>query len=118
MPDLAKQLGKRIKRIRKAAKLTQGRLAEKTSLSVEYISRLERGVAQPSFKTLTIIAVVMNVSIKDIFDFESPVFFKDKRQEVLKENDYIDAILSELKGMKVNELTVAYKVIKALREKS
>lgn len=117
MTDLTKQLGERIKKIRKAAKLTQGRLAEKTNLSVEYISRLERGVAQPSFKTLTIIAVALNVTIKDFFDFGSPVTFKNKKAEVLKENDYINAILSELKGMEVNELTVAYKVIKALTGK-
>lgn len=118
MTDLSRQLGERIKRIRKAAKLTQGRLAEKTNLSVEYISRLERGVAQPSFSTLAIIAESLNVTIKDFFDFEGPVSFKSKKPETLEEKDYINAIVSELKGMKVSELTVAYKVIKALSGKS
>ena len=117
MTNLTKQLGERIKKIRKTARLTQDRLAERTNLSVEYISRLERGIAQPSFKTLAIIAEVLNVTIKDFFDFENPVSFKNKRQEALEENDYINAILSELKDMKVNELTVAYKVIKALAGK-
>lgn len=118
MTDLSKQLGERIKRIRKAAKLTQERLAERTNLSVEYISRLERGVAQPSFGTLAAIATSLNVSIKDFFDFGGPITFKNKKQEALQEKDYINAILSELKDMKVSELTVVYKVIKALSGKT
>ncbi len=118
MSDLRKQLGERIKRVRKAAQLTQERLAERTSLSVEYISRLERGVAQPSFNTLATIAESLNVTIKDFFDFEGPISFKNKQQEDIREKDFINAILSEMKGMRVNDLTVAYKVIKALSGKS
>lgn len=114
MTDLAKQLGKRIKQIRKAARLTQERLAEKAGLSVEYISRIERGVGRPSFKTLATLAKVFNVSVKDFFDFKGPILFKDKKQEVKHKKEYVEAILSELKEMEVKELMVIYSIIKGL----
>ncbi|MFQ5456388.1 MAG: helix-turn-helix domain-containing protein [Nitrospirota bacterium] len=117
MVVLAKELGGRIKKIRKAAKLTQEKLAEKTGLSVEYISRLERGVAQPSFKTMTIIAESLSVTIKDFFDFKGPIILKDRKQEASQKKEYIDAILSELKVMEVRELTIAYNTIKVLTGK-
>lgn len=117
MTDLNKQLGGRIKRVRKTVKLTQERLAERTNLSVEYISRLERGVAQPSFKTLALIAEALNVTIKDFFDFKGPVSLRDKKQEALQKRDYLNAIMTELKDMEVNELTEAYKIIKVLAGK-
>jgi transcriptional regulator with XRE-family HTH domain len=45
MESLVKEVGRRLKQIRKAAGITQEKLAEKAGLSVEYISRLERGIA-------------------------------------------------------------------------
>ncbi len=117
MINLNRQLGERIKKIRKTVRLTQERLAEKTNLSVEYISRLERGVAQPSFKTLAVIAEALDVTIKDFFDFNGPVSFIDKKQDALQKKEYINAILSELKDMEVHELTEAYRIIKVLTGK-
>lgn len=114
MMDMTKQWGKRIKQIRKAAKLTQESLAEKTGLSVEYISRLERGVSQPSFKTLELLVKSLNVNAKDFFDFKGPVVFRDKKQEARQKKKYIDAISSELPEMEVRELTVVYNVLKGL----
>ncbi|MBI3814001.1 MAG: helix-turn-helix transcriptional regulator [Nitrospinae bacterium] len=117
MDKLAQRLGARIKQIRKTAKITQEKLAEKTELSVEYISRLERGVSQPSFKTLSIMAERLNVDIKDFFDFNVPVLFKDKKQEEKQKKGYIDAISHDLKEMEVHELMAVYNVIKGLTER-
>lgn len=117
MTDMINQLGKRIKQIRKAAKLTQARLAEKTRLSVEYISRLERGISQPSFKTLEALSKSLNVNVKDFFDFKVPVSFRDKNQEARQKKEYIDAISSELQEMEVRELRVVYNVLKGLTDK-
>lgn len=118
MTDLARQLGNRLKQIRKAAKLTQERLAEKTGLSVEYISRIERGVAQPSFKTLELLAGALNVTTKDFWDFSAPILFTDKKKEAKQKKYYVDEISSELKGMEVRELTVVYNVVKGLSGKA
>ena len=114
MADLSKQLGKRIKQIRKAAKLTQERLAEKAGLSVEYISRLERGVSQPSLKTLALIAKSLNIAVKDFFDFKMPVLFRDRQQESLKRKEYTEGILRELTEMDIHVLAIASNIIRVL----
>lgn len=116
--DMTKQFGKRIKQIRKAVKLTQESLAEKAGLSVEYISRLERGVSQPSFKTFEALAKSLNVNAKDFFDFKGTVVFRDKKKEARQKKEYIDAISPELQEMEVRELTVVYNVLKGLTGKA
>ncbi len=114
--DLGKQLGKRIKQIRKAAKLTQEMLAEKTGLSVEYISRLERGMSQPSFKTFEALAKALSVNPKDFFDFKGTILFRDRKKEAKQKKEYIDAISSSLQDMEIRELAVVYNVLKGLRQ--
>ena len=52
MSDIEKQIGARITELRLSRKLTQAQLAEKANLSVETISRMERGASFPSLKTL------------------------------------------------------------------
>jgi transcriptional regulator with XRE-family HTH domain len=118
MADLAKQVGKRVKMIRKTAKLTQEQLAEKAGLSVEFISRMERGTTQPSFKTISSLAAVLNVSAKDFFDFGGHIVFRDKRQEAKKKKDYLDAIATDCKDMDTARLAVVYDVAKALKSRS
>lgn len=114
MADLSKQLGERMKQIRKTAKLTQERLAEKTGLSVEYISRLERGVSQPSLKTLGLMAKFLNIAVKDFFDFKTPVLFRDRQQESLKRKEYTESILRELNEMDTHVLATASNIIRVL----
>ena len=46
------QVGKRIQRIRKAQKISQERLAELADVSMNYVSRIERGTENPSLDIL------------------------------------------------------------------
>ncbi len=46
------KLGKRIKHLRTFRKFSQEKLAEKTDLHTNYISRIERGVTVPSIDVL------------------------------------------------------------------
>jgi len=116
MEELNKRLGERIKKIRKARKMTQAKLAERSNLSVEYISRLERGIGHPSFKTLTAIANALEVDMKDFFDFNAPIKL-EKDEDHLNKADYIRAIMMELKDMEVKELTEIYRIIQILTGK-
>ena len=50
-----------IKKYRKEKGLTQLQLASKCSLSVDHISGIERGIFNPSVKTIFKIAEVLNV---------------------------------------------------------
>jgi transcriptional regulator with XRE-family HTH domain len=117
MADLMIQFGKRIKQVRKAAKLTQEHLAEKTGLSTEYISRLERGVAQPSFDTFAVIADTLNVTYRDLLDFRGPILFKDEKQEAKLRKEYLDTITAELGELDSAELKKVRGVIRAIADK-
>jgi transcriptional regulator with XRE-family HTH domain len=65
---LKKRLGKRIASLRRAAGLTQAKLAEQSGYSVEFISLVERGINAPSVEGCERIAKILEVSVKDLFD--------------------------------------------------
>ena len=60
------QIGQRIKRIRNQRGMTQEALAEAASLSVPYISHLERAVKRGSLETLMQIAAVLEISANEL----------------------------------------------------
>jgi transcriptional regulator with XRE-family HTH domain len=64
-----KDLGLKIKEIRKAKKITQEKLAELIDVDFGYISKLEVGQNFPSIQTLSKIADVLNVDISEFFLF-------------------------------------------------
>ena len=50
--------------------MTQEQLADKTQLTVESISNMERGLYGPKFENLEKIAAVLKVQVKELFDFD------------------------------------------------
>jgi DNA-binding XRE family transcriptional regulator len=59
-------IGRTIKRLRKAKALTQKDLAKRSGLPQPHISRLERGIHSPSFKSLTKIAKALGVEVGEL----------------------------------------------------
>ena len=66
MPIDYKIIGKRIKRYRKQAGLTQETLAEKLDISVSFQSRLERGATKISLEKLVQTSEHINVSVSQL----------------------------------------------------
>lgn len=64
-------LGLKIKEVRKQKKFTQEALAEKLSLDVGYISKLEVGRNFPTIGTLEKIASVLGVELYELFQYTS-----------------------------------------------
>lgn len=71
MQEARELFGRKIKQLRRAKNLTQAELAESISLSVNYISQIETGVASPTFETIVKLAEGLQVELKDLFDFSS-----------------------------------------------
>lgn len=69
MSTLRYRFGKRLRFIRRQKDLTQEQLAEAVGISVEFLSNLERGINAPSFETLEKLAVVLAVSVQELFAF-------------------------------------------------
>jgi transcriptional regulator with XRE-family HTH domain len=55
-------LSEKIKKLRKGMKLSQERLAELAGINANHLSRLERGLFQPSADVLKRLAQVLNIS--------------------------------------------------------
>lgn len=70
MADLAKALGINIKKYRKSRSLSQEQLSGMVGIQPRQMSKLETGVHFPSAKTLESICVALDVSPKDLFDFD------------------------------------------------
>jgi len=70
MAKLKVQFGKRLQQLRTEIGMTQEQLADKTQLTVESISNMERGLYGPKFENLEKIAAVLKVRVKELFDFD------------------------------------------------
>ena len=64
-------LGMRIKEIRKAKQLSQEQLSDKVGISPKYLSRIEMGKGNPSLDMLERMSVILDVQLKDFFDFDA-----------------------------------------------
>jgi len=62
-------LGLNITYYRRAKNLTQLQLAERVSVSGNYISQVERGFKSVSLATLAQISEILEVEERDLFDF-------------------------------------------------
>ena len=69
MASLKTKFGKKLKQLRKERDITQEELADKTDLTIESISNIERGIFGPKFDNLEKIAKVLKVEVKELFDF-------------------------------------------------
>ena len=61
-------LGKHIKAVRKAMKMTQEQLALKSNVSVKYIANIENGKQNPSFDILSAILHVLPLSLDSVIN--------------------------------------------------
>ncbi|MDQ0492331.1 helix-turn-helix domain-containing protein [Paenibacillus brasilensis] len=86
MAELRKQMGIRIRAIRKAKGLTQQQLAELSGLDDAYIGSVERGERNFSIDTLEKVLTALNVSISELM-FSKEHMTKDEtiRQEAIDE---------------------------------
>jgi transcriptional regulator with XRE-family HTH domain len=66
-PKHQRALGNNIRLYRNRAKLTQEKLAEKTGLSVVFVSLLENGWRTASMDSLLKISKALNADLEDLF---------------------------------------------------
>lgn len=70
MTDLRRQFGKKLQTLRRKSGLTQEKLAEATSISVDFLSLVERGVNAPSFENLEKLSKALGIQVRELFDFD------------------------------------------------
>ncbi len=80
--NLKENLGKNIQKYRKLNKLTQEKLAEAVDVDINSISSIERGKYFPTPDNLVKISEALNVSLSDLFTFQSLGSCEDYEKEI------------------------------------
>jgi transcriptional regulator with XRE-family HTH domain len=65
--ELATQLGRRIRELRKALLFTQEELAERANISVSFLSMIERAERVPRLVTMSLLASALGVTLSQLF---------------------------------------------------
>lgn len=101
--DVKKFLGKRIREYRLKHNLTQFQLAEKLGIDDKHLSRIELGKNMPQASTISGLAEVFKIEIKDLFEFSH-----------LKTTDEIKTELDEIiKNLNDEQIIATYKYVKS-----
>ncbi len=101
-----KELGKKIKELRKQMGYTQERLAELVEIDAKNLSKIENGAHSPSFKTLKKLSKVLDFSLSDVDNLH--------HAEPLSKHLYYQKSLKILNSANSpKELQDYYKILKA-----
>jgi transcriptional regulator with XRE-family HTH domain len=92
-PELSAEIGKVIRRQRKAADMTQAMFAEAIGLESETVSRMENGVRLPTIEKLVEMADLFRVPVAVFFENVGPL---KKQQETQLMAEKISAALDKL----------------------
>jgi transcriptional regulator with XRE-family HTH domain len=65
---LRKKFGNRVAALRRAASISQEELADRCGFARSYMSRIERGKANPSLDAVETLAGGLNVSVVQLFE--------------------------------------------------
>lgn len=95
----AQYRGSMIRRMRKSENLTLADLAEKTGVSLSFLSQVERGIVNPSINSLRRIALALGTPVSHFFDESAstngPVVRKNERKVLVnKDSRLIYQLLS------------------------
>ncbi|MGN0030360.1 MAG: helix-turn-helix domain-containing protein [Candidatus Gastranaerophilaceae bacterium] len=106
MAELKKLLGRRIQELRKRNGIKQEKLAELIGIAPRNMSNIETGRSFPSPENLEKIAKVMDLKVKDLFDFEH-------QQENV---DLFEEIIARIKPVSREKLQDLYKIVRSLTD--
>lgn len=100
-----KLVGRRIRSLRQAKRLTQQQLGERAHLNYKYLGALERGEENPSLLVLERIATALDVELLDLFRFAH----EESHPTMLKRS--LNRLLA---GADAGQLQLVCKVVNAL----
>jgi len=89
-------IGFLVRRHRKHYRITLKEMAQKTGLSISFLSEIERGVAKPSMASLRKIAQTLGISLLSFSDIDDPPESRPQQilypREASRGNDYITKV--------------------------
>jgi transcriptional regulator with XRE-family HTH domain len=105
--DQVRLFGRRIRALRKAAKMTQEKAAEEARLNSKYLGQIERGEKRPSLDAILAMAKALKASPASFFEFDK----EEQDERILRKK-----IESLLHDRSPQQLQQAYRMLRALLE--
>ncbi len=65
---MARQMGRRLRKLRIAKKLSQATLAKRANLSREYVNKIEAGRYDPPLSTINALAKALGVPVTELLE--------------------------------------------------
>lgn len=65
--SLRQRFGERVRQLRLESEISQEAFADKCGYARSYMSRIERGLANPSLDAVEVMAVALRVEVKELF---------------------------------------------------
>lgn len=112
--NLIKDLGEKLRAIRREKNMTQQQLAKLADLSYKYVGEIERAEKNPSIGVLNRIANAVEIDLLELLEFKSSA--EPTMQEKVR-NDLIIKLNRQIKNLKPEELEKLSKIIRILSEK-
>lgn len=106
---IAKQIGSRVRELRRARKMTQAQLAESSARTVDGISQIERGVNLPTVETLLAIGSALGVSLSELVDVN------DNRVDQSQRGALVSEAISLLNVMNELELAMSVELLRVVK---
>jgi transcriptional regulator with XRE-family HTH domain len=98
-------LGRRIRSLRTARKLTQQELGEEADINYKFLGESERGQQNPSFQVLVKIAAALEVELPELFRLEPEI---TDRKDVLNR---IGKIINSLNDENLRQVLLLLRVL-------
>lgn len=108
MDDISKQVGRRIRELRKARGLSQEALGERSGHHFSYVGQVERGEKNVSLFNLQKIAEALDVAIHQLF------IFSVDSENFVESEERIRQILNLLHKLDQDHIKRLHKAIEAL----
>jgi transcriptional regulator with XRE-family HTH domain len=68
MTPTARQMGRRLRKLRIAKKLSQATVAKRADLSREYVNKIEAGRYDPPLSTINALAKALGVPVRELLE--------------------------------------------------
>ena len=107
MDSQPKLFGKRVRSVRRAAKITQEDAAERAQLNAKYLGEIERGEKRPSFEAIMALAKALHISPAAFFQFDQ----EESDERILRKK--IESLVNKSSSQQLQQ---AYRVLKVLME--
>lgn len=108
--DIRTRVGLRVRAARKERGLSQSELAAKLDRSVDAVSAIERGISLPNLDTLESLARVLDVPLRDFFDF-------DQQGDSPKQEKAIAELLMLARQMSDRQLSLAVDLVRMVKDR-